>query len=174
MRALLSLVLMLVLCSVVRGDQTPASRTAAPDDPAGFVLWKSAAVTAAADRLDQKIGKGRLMFETIGNYPGHSIYLVLRGATGEAEFHETESDLFVARRGRATLVIGGELVNPEMRPRRQQRAKEIKGGVRRELLPGDIAHIPMATPHQLLIAPGERFMYDLIKFDEEPLSRKGE
>ncbi len=138
-------------------------------EPPGFVLWTAPRLQEAADRLERTIGDKALVFETIGNYPGHSVYLVLRGTSGQAEFHETEADLFVARRGRATLVIGGELVDRKSLPRKQQRGTAIRGGVQRVLNPGDIVHIPKAIPHQLLIAPGERFMYDLTKFDEEPL-----
>jgi mannose-6-phosphate isomerase-like protein (cupin superfamily) len=161
----------LVLSGAVgtEGRQGPRDGDGAP---AGFVLWRSDRIEAAGDALEQKIGTQRLVFETIGNYPGHSVYLVLRGATGDAELHETEADLFVARRGRATLVIGGELVDARALPRKQHRGSAIRGGVTRELAPGDVAHIPPGVPHQLLIAPGERFLYDLIKFDEEPLAAR--
>lgn len=147
------------------------ARQQAPETVAGFVLWSADRIKAAADKLESTVGDKPLVFETIGNYPGHSVYLVLRGKTGQAEIHETEADLFVARRGHATLVIGGELVDGQSMPRKQRRASSIRGGIRRDLYPGDIAHIPVGVPHQLVIAPGERFMYDLVKFDEEPLAQ---
>ena len=143
--------------------------TTGASPPDGFVLWSSDYAREAADRLERTIGDRAMVFETIRNDEGHSIYLVLRGTTARAEFHETESDMYLVRRGRATLVIGGELVDPEILPRHQQRADSIRGGARRELEPGDIVHIPAAVPHQLIIAPGEQFMYELVKFDEEPL-----
>jgi len=147
----------------------PAAQTPEADAPKGFVQWTSARLTAAADNLERTIGDKAMVFETIGNYPGHSVYLVLRGRTGDAEVHDTESDVFVARRGKATLVLGGELIESKSLPRKQQRGTGIRGGVRRDLAPGDIVHIPPAVPHQLVVPPGERFMYDLVKFDEEPL-----
>jgi mannose-6-phosphate isomerase-like protein (cupin superfamily) len=138
----------------------------------GFVEWKAAQFNEAADRLEKKIGKEKMVFETIGNWKGHSVYLVLRGATSPPEFHETEKDVYIIQKGKATFVIGGELVDEEKRPRKQRRGSSIRGGIRRELAPGDIIHIPEATPHQLLINPGEPFMYILIHFDEEPLLNK--
>ena len=148
----------------------PQAAQGPAEDVKGFVLWPASGIAAAVDRLESTVGSKPLVFETIGNYPGHSIYLVLRGRTGQAEVHETEADLFVARKGRATLVIGGELVDGQAMPRKQRRGTSIRGGIRRELLPGDIVHIPIGVPHQLIIAPGERFVYDLVKFDEEPLT----
>ena len=138
-------------------------------DPVGYVLWDAAAVEAAADRLENSLGDEALVWETIGNYDGHSVYLVLRGKSGRAEIHDTESDVQISVRGKATSVIGGELVDAESLPRKQQRGSSIEGGNHRELFPGDIMHIPSGAAHQLLVDPAEPYMYLLIKIDEEPL-----
>jgi mannose-6-phosphate isomerase-like protein (cupin superfamily) len=138
-------------------------------DPVDYVYWNSKHVEETADRLEEILGDKALVWETVGNYDGHSVYLVLRGKTGTAEIHETESDVQISVRGSATSVIGGELIDAEQRPRKQIRGSSIRGGERRELLPGDIMHIPPGLPHQLLIDEAEPYMYLLIKIDEEPL-----
>ena len=166
-RLLVSLVLVAV--GVLGSPSAARAQEKRAEGFPGFAIWTADRLAAAADNLEKTVGDKLLVFETIGNYAGHSMYLVLRGRTGQAEVHETESDEFVARRGRATLVLGGELVDEQSLPRKQRRGSSIKGGIRRELAPGDIVHIPVGVPHQLLIASGERFMYDLVKFDEEPL-----
>ena len=97
------------------------------------------------------------------------MYLVLRGKTSPAELHETEADLYVVRRGRATLHLGGELVDAERRRRKQQRGSSIRGGIQREVGPGDVIHIPVGVPHQLVLPEGGSFLYDLTKFNEEAL-----
>lgn len=140
--------------------------------PEGYVHWDAVRVEAAADRLEARLGDEAMVFETIGNYRGHSIYLVLRGRTGSAELHETESDLYVVKRGRASFAIGGELVEPAELPRHQKRGSAIRGGMRQALAPGDIVHVPEAVPHQLILDAGEPFLYLLIKFDEEPLTER--
>jgi mannose-6-phosphate isomerase-like protein (cupin superfamily) len=94
---------------------------------------------------------------------------VLRGKTDTPEVHETESDIQISMRGTATSVVGGRLIDPESRPRKQQRGTAIEGGKHRQLTPGAIMHIPPGVPHQLLIAPDEPYLYLLIKIDEEPL-----
>ena len=119
--------------------------------PAGFVLWTPERVDATVARLDRELGDKSLVFEAYGNYPRHSVYLVLRGKTSSAELHETEADLYVVRRGRATLVVGGELVDAEKRARKQQRGTSIRGGHRREIGPGDVVYIPVAVPHQIIM-----------------------
>ena len=139
------------------------------DDPQDFVLWNAAYVEAAAERLEKSLGDKDLVWETMGNYEGHSVYLVLRGKTDTAELHETESDVQISMRGKATSVVGGNLVNAEKRPRKQQRGTAIEGGKHRQLTPGAIMHIPPGVPHQLLIDPQEPYLYLLIKIDEEPL-----
>jgi len=139
------------------------------EQPQDYVLWSAAVVDAAAERLEQSLGDKALVWETIGNYEGHSVYLVLRGRTSRAEIHDTESDVQISIRGKATSVVGGVLLDAESLPRKQQRGTTIEGGVRQELTPGDVMHIPPGAPHQLLIAPEDDYMYLLIKIDEEPL-----
>lgn len=139
------------------------------EQPQDYVLWSAAVVDAAAERLEQSLGDKALVWETIGNYEGHSVYLVLRGRTSRAEIHDTESDVQISIRGKATSVVGGVLLDAESLPRKQQRGTTIEGGVRQELTPGDVMHIPPGAPHQLLIGPEDDYMYLLIKIDEEPL-----
>lgn len=137
--------------------------------PGEYAFWSAMVVDEVADRLEASLGDKALVWETVGNYDGHSVYLVLRGKTGTAEIHETESDVQISVRGRATSVIGGQLLNPEHLPRKQIRGSSIQDGLERALAPGDIMHIPPGLPHQLLIDASVPYMYLLIKIDEEPL-----
>ena len=134
----------------------------------GFDLWNSPRIKELGDRLEKQIGDKEIAFETLGTYKGHSVYLVLRGKTARPEYHETESDIQISLRGKATFVIGGELIDAEKLPRKQQRGSGIKGGARIPLAPGDVIHVPVAVPHVLEIAPNESYLYILIKLDEEP------
>ena len=149
-------------------DQT-AARILGDRQPTGFVMWPGAEVETIANRLEREIGNRAMVYETIRNDDGHSVYFVLRGLTGPAEFHETEADLYVVHRGNATFVIGGELIDAEVLPRKQQRGSSIRNGNRHALAPGDILHVPAATPHQIIVPSGQTFLYTLVKFNEEPL-----
>ncbi len=159
---------LLVLVAAMAVSQTAGEDRSLP----GFVLWKTDILERSIARLDRELGDKPLVYETIGNYERHSVYLVLRGKTSPAELHETEADLYVVRRGRATLHLGGELADAERRPREQQRGSSLRGGIQRELGPGDVIHIPVGVPHQLVLPEGESFLYDLTKFNEEPLESR--
>jgi mannose-6-phosphate isomerase-like protein (cupin superfamily) len=142
------------------------------DGAPGFVLWNSELIQSTADRLEKELGDKHMVYQTIGNYQGHSMYLVLRGKTGTSEVHETESDFYISVRGSATFLIGGELTEAEVRPRKQQRGKSVKGGKSHPIEAGDILHVPVAIPHQIVIGPDEPYMYILIKLNEEPITPK--
>jgi mannose-6-phosphate isomerase-like protein (cupin superfamily) len=160
----------LVLLSMSMSSSQSSSPESMSEPPPGFVLWTPERLATTIERLDRELGDKRLVFEAYGNYERHSVYLVLRGTTSPAELHETEADLYVVRRGRATLVVGGELVDAKKGPRKQQRGSSVRGGYRREIGPGDVIHIPVGVPHQLILPEGESFLYDLTKFNEEPLA----
>lgn len=155
----------LLPCSALAQSEADGSSK----DPEDFVFWSSPYVDAAAERLYESLGTKDLVWETMGNYEGHSVYLVLRGKTDTPELHETESDVQITIRGSATSVVGGKLVDAKKLPRKQQRGTAIEGGKHRELTPGAMMHIPPGIPHQLLIDPQEPYLYLLIKIDEEPL-----
>ena len=153
----------------VIGTLTATANFAASQEVEGFLLRNADSIEKAADRLEKELGDKSMVFEVIGNYEGHSLYLVLRGKTDESEVHLTESDFYIGKRGKAEFTIGGKLVNAEERPRKQIRGSAIEGGVTRTIGPGDIIHVPKNTPHHLIIRPDEPYMYLLFKLDEEPL-----
>jgi mannose-6-phosphate isomerase-like protein (cupin superfamily) len=142
-----------------------AADTAAP---VGFGKWTPAQLQEMGARLEKKLGDKNLVFETLSTTKGHSVYLVLRGKTAPAEYHETESDIQIGVSGSATFVIGGELVDPKKLPRKQQQGSGINGGARFPVGPGDVIHVPVAVPHVLIIDPKKPYLYILIKLDEEP------
>jgi len=154
----------LLLYSIAQGQGALNDESEEPED---YVRWDSAYIQSVADRLETELGDKALVWETVGNYDGHSMYLVLRGRTSPAEVHETESDIQIGVRGTALSIVGGELVDAESLPRKQQRGKSIDGGMRGETGPGDMIHIPPGIPHQLIV--DQPYMYLLFKLDEEPL-----
>ena len=160
MRSFVAVLFIMLAPAFASADSTEA--------PAGFGLWNAAHLKEAGDRLEKQLGDKLLVYETLGTYKGHSVYLVLRGKTAPAEFHETESDIQIGVRGTATFVIGGELLNPKNLPRKQRQGSGIKGGAKFTVSPGDIVHVPVAVPHVLLIEPNKPYLYILIKLDEEP------
>ena len=141
------------------------------------VVVAMAAVALAADErvdiysakdlvgMNQKLAQKRKPFaaQDVARYGNHYTMLARREATGSAEVHEHEADIFVVEGGEAMIVTGGKVVNGHREKPGEIRGSSIEGGERHRLATGDIIHIPAGTPHQLLIEKGKPFTYFVIK-----------
>jgi mannose-6-phosphate isomerase-like protein (cupin superfamily) len=124
----------------------------AADAPAGFVYWSQGKPPASGP-------KG-------AKFENHALGISHRDKTGPAEVHENQTDIMVIQEGGATLIVGGELVDPKtIRPGELQGAS-IKDGVRRTLAPGDIVHIPYGMPHQMILEDGKQITYFVVKVNK--------
>jgi mannose-6-phosphate isomerase-like protein (cupin superfamily) len=120
---------------------------------------------AAGHKLAQK--GAPFASEPLQKYEGHYTMLAYREATGSAEVHEKEADVFVAVEGSASILTGGKLVSPHTEKPGELRGTSIEGGERHALPQGSIIHIPAGTPHQLLIEKGQPFTYFVVKVIEK-------
>jgi len=136
-------------------------------DPAGFGLWKEVSVKTSAEELSHKIDDQKFSWQGLGSYDNHLIGISHREGDGNAELHETQTDIMIVHSGKATLIVGGTMVAPKTVKPHEVRGTSIEGGERKELAPGDIVHIPSNVPHQLLIAAGTKFTYLVIKVDNQ-------
>ena len=89
--------------------------------------------------------------ETLKEYPQHFAMLSFRNRSGEAEVHERFADLFVVLSGAATLVTCGTVAGARIVASGETRGTAIEGGTKQSLRPGDVAHVPAGTPHQMLL-----------------------
>jgi mannose-6-phosphate isomerase-like protein (cupin superfamily) len=134
------------------------------------------ALHAAESRVDiysskQLAGMARTLLEKqerfsgkdLATYSNHYTMLAVRKATGSAELHEHEADVFVVESGQATLLTGGKIVNPQKQKEGEIRGTSIEGGERQQIGAGDIVHIPAGMPHQLLVDQGQPFVYFVLK-----------
>jgi mannose-6-phosphate isomerase-like protein (cupin superfamily) len=115
--------------------------------------------------ISQKLAARKTSFasEALSKYGNHYTMMAFREATGSAEVHETEADLFVVVEGHASIVTGGELVNKHTEKAGEVRGSSISGGQKHELAKGAVIHIPAGVPHQLLIEKGVPFTYFVLK-----------
>jgi uncharacterized protein GlcG (DUF336 family)/mannose-6-phosphate isomerase-like protein (cupin superfamily) len=70
-----------------------------------------------------------------------------RDGAGQAELHATETDIFYVLEGRATVVVGGEIVDARRIAPGEIRGSAIRGGEAREIGPGEVLTIPRGVPH---------------------------
>lgn len=104
--------------------------------------------------------------ETLREYARHKAMLSFRSRSGEVEVHEKFADLFCVLAGTTTLVTGGTVTGARTIARGETRGDSIEGGTSQELKPGDIAHVPPGTPHQMLISGDKTVTYFVLKIQE--------
>ncbi len=86
-----------------------------------------------------------------------------REVSGKVEVHQVKADVIVIQTGTATLVTGGDVLNPAPTAPNEIQGTSIKGGVSRQVGPGDIIQIPPGVPHQFILAPGTQITYLVVK-----------
>jgi mannose-6-phosphate isomerase-like protein (cupin superfamily) len=133
--------------------------------PAGYSHWNAAQIDQRAKALPAKMGKVKVATEALGGWGNHSMSVVRREASGEAELHETQSDILIIRGGEASIVIGGTIPDGKKTTAHEIRGSRIEGGEKQPLRPGDVVHVPPKTPHQMLLEPGHTLDYLAVKID---------
>jgi len=117
----------------------------------------------------QKLANKQTQFasQEFARYGNHYTMLAVRNRTGSSEVHQHEADIFIIESGAATLISGGEMVNPRTTKPGEIRGSSITGGDRRAVGAGDIIHIPAGTPHQLLVESGKPIVYFVVKVKDQ-------
>jgi mannose-6-phosphate isomerase-like protein (cupin superfamily) len=72
---------------------------------------------------------------------------IRRGASGEAELHEKEIDVWYVLEGQGSLVTGGTLADPKNTAPGEVRGSGIRGGETRAVGKGDLVTIAAGVPH---------------------------
>src|SRR6202142_917243 len=97
------------------------------------------------------------------DFGNHILSISHREENGRAELHKTKADVMVIQSGTATLVSGGEVIDPVTTAPNELQGSGIKGGESRTVGPGDVIEIPAGVPHQFFLAPGTQITYFLVK-----------
>ncbi len=134
-------------------------------EPTGVAVWSASELKAYGRTLAPKMNEHKFASERLATFGNHYTMVAHRERDGEAELHETQADFFVVESGAATLVVGGQVVDPKTTAPGEVRGPSIKGGERKALAAGDIVHIPARVPHQLLVPAGKEFTYFVVKVE---------
>jgi mannose-6-phosphate isomerase-like protein (cupin superfamily) len=133
----------------------------------GFGCWTAEALKGFEQRLAPKIDSRLVANEELANYGKHSLMVVHREGSGEAEIHESIADIFVVQSGHATLLVGGAVIGGKNTGPGEIRGSGIRGGEKRELAAGDMVHIPAGMPHQVTVEKGKQLTYVIVKVSAE-------
>jgi mannose-6-phosphate isomerase-like protein (cupin superfamily) len=135
--------------------------------PAGYDHWTAEQFRTRADALHKSMKAG-LASETLGQWGNHLLLKTRREASsGQAELHEKQADLIIVQSGQATIIIGGKIVDGKTTATNEIRGTSIEGGEKQALKAGDIVHVPVNTPHQVLLDAGQTLDYVVLKVDSQ-------
>ncbi|HVZ72748.1 MAG TPA: heme-binding protein [Polyangia bacterium] len=101
-------------------------------------------------RVAAAFKKGEPLVET-GDYKVHASH---RDGSGKSEVHTEDTDILYVLSGSATLVTGGQMIDPVTVEAGEIRGAGIRGGDRRQLAAGDVVIVPKGTPHWFEKVPG--------------------
>jgi len=133
--------------------------------PPVFVRWPAAELKGLGPKLAPKINAQKLATQQLGKFSNYSLMVAYREADGEAEVHEGQHDIFIVESGEGTVVLGGEVQGGKTTAPGEIRGPSIQGGKRMPLGAGDIVSIPVRTPHQVLVKPGGKITYLIVKIN---------
>ncbi len=137
-----------------------------PAVPASYEHWTAEQFRAHEKALYSAMKDG-LASETLGSWGNHLLLKTRREASsGRAELHEKQSDLIIVQSGHATIIIGGKILNGQTTAPNEIRGTSIEGGERQVLKAGDIVHVPIRTPHQV-VDTSQAFDYIVRKVDSQ-------
>jgi mannose-6-phosphate isomerase-like protein (cupin superfamily) len=91
-----------------------------------------------------------------------------RDTSGGLERHEAWTDVLIIQSGSATILSGGIQEGATESSPGEWRGGTARGATRQTVRAGDIVTTPAGTPHQMLLAPGERVAYVAIKVAAQP------
>ncbi|HWE50923.1 MAG TPA: hypothetical protein VG273_14105 [Bryobacteraceae bacterium] len=133
--------------------------------PAGYAHWTEQQIDGRAKGMPAKMTKVKVATEPLGGWGNHSMSLVHREGSGEAELHQTQSDILFIRGGEAAIIVGGTIPGGRQTTAHEIRGPRIEGGEKQLLHTGDVLHISPKTPHQMILEPGQKLDYYAVKVD---------
>ena len=77
----------------------------------------------------------------------YSVNIEYRVAVGNAAVHEREAEFFYVVDGSATMITGGQLVNPMRTNAENLTGTAVTGGVTQRVTKGDFVMVPEGSPH---------------------------
>jgi glc operon protein GlcG len=110
------------------------------------------------DKVQVAVSKGGPLTDG-SNY---KVSISRRDKGGQAEVHDTETDIFYIMEGAATLVTGGTLIDSKTTSPGQVRGSGISGGETHMLSKGDVIVIPKGTAHWFKDVP-KLVVYHVVK-----------
>jgi glc operon protein GlcG len=114
---------------------------------AEFVKNRNVAATPVTIVPGATVAAGFAKDATLLRGQGFRVEASHRTGPGEAEVHLHDTDIFYVLKGRADLVVGGKVSEPQQLSESEIRGVGIEGGEPRSIASGDVVVIPRGVPH---------------------------
>ncbi len=118
---------------------------------------------ARLKQLGDSLTPGASRTAQLGRGPNFTYAITHRDTSGGLERHEAWTDILVIESGSATLLSGGVQEGATETSPGEWRGGTARGATRQAIRAGDVVTTPAGTPHQMLLAPGERITYIAFK-----------
>ena len=100
------------------------------------------------------------------DFGNHGLAITVHSTSGIAEVHEATADVMIVQSGEATLICGGEVIDPKRTAPHEVRGTGIRNGTSVPVTTGDVIHFAAGVPHQWIIAPGHQITYLVVHIEE--------
>ena len=118
---------------------------------------------ARLKQLGDSLTPGASRTAQLGRGPNFTYAITHRDTSGGLERHDAWTDILVIESGSATLLSGGVQEGATESSPGEWRGGTARGATRQAIRAGDVVTTPAGTPHQMLLAPGERITYIAFK-----------
>ena len=139
MKSILAITMTLALTTAAQA-QAPAVA-----DPT-VASWGVVQTLVAEAKAQRREGQP-LVSLLLAQAPGYTARVDYRASVGPANLHETENEIFEVLEGSATLVVGGQLVEPTAARNGNRNGVRISGGQARAVGAGDVLFVAAGAPH---------------------------
>jgi mannose-6-phosphate isomerase-like protein (cupin superfamily) len=83
-----------------------------------------------------------------------------------AEMHESVAEFWIVMDGQASVQAGGKLGTTKTKGPGEFASDTLDGATTYDLKKGDVLYIPIGVPHRVLVGPGQKLDFLMIKVDE--------
>jgi mannose-6-phosphate isomerase-like protein (cupin superfamily) len=118
---------------------------------------------ARLKQLGDSLTPGASKTAQIGRGPNFTYAITHRDTSGGLERHDAWTDILVIETGSATILSGGVQEGATESSPGEWRGGTARGATKQAIRAGDVVTTPAGTPHQMLLAPGERITYIAFK-----------
>lgn len=110
---------------------------------------------------------GESEINLIERTPEHAAILLRRTASGKAEVHEHQADVWYVIDGGCEFVTGGTVESGAPESPGEIRGTSISGGDAHHLAKGDFIRVPAGVPHWVKKIQGKEIVYIVVKYEEK-------